>query len=541
MPVAPKTSNPTTPLERDAWPGVSDAIRERFVAEGECCTFSAGDSFFEVGEIDHPFIFVEEGEVNIVNRLDDHVVVCVNDGSFVGELGLLMGQKTFLAAVAAQDGVAYTIPVPKLRELIATVPEIADCVVGAFAARRRMLIEGGEGGLTIVSDDDDRVGLRLREFAKRNGIPFNYVCRDDAAALEDLRQNCALPDTGTAVVLASGRVLEAPDPCTLAQAIGLDLGVDAEDLFDVAIVGAGPGGLAAAVYAASEGLKTLIIEDTAIGGQAGTSSRIENYLGFPQGISGSDLAYRAQVQAIKFGARVAAPRRATQLERVDDNWRIHLEQDESVLAKAVILANGVQYRRLPIDELEKFEGQGIYYAATELEARFCRNTTAVIIGGGNSAGQAAMFLSRYAKCTYIVVRSGGLADTMSSYLSDRIHSDDRIELVTHTELDALHGDDHLERITWRNNETGEAKEIDCRALFIMIGARPNTGWLEGTISLDDNGFIETGYEVDATGMETSAAGVFAVGDIRAGSVKRVASAVGEGSVVVSAVHGYLAR
>ena len=536
----PRTSSPTTALEQEAWPTVTEDIREQFRRAGTERTFATGDCIFDVGQDSHDFLYIEEGEVNIVNRLDDHVVVCVTAGSFVGELGLLMGQKTFLAAEAASPGSCYALTVAQLRTLIATVPEVADCVVGAFAARRKMLIAQGEGGLTIVGEPDDRSALRLREFAARNGIPANFVERADADSVADLRDACALPAEGTAVVLANGRTLSEPDPCQLAQAMGLDLGVAADETFDVAIVGAGPGGLAAAVYAASEGLRTVIVEDTAVGGQAGTSSRIENYLGFPQGISGGDLAYRAQVQAVKFGVHIAAPRRATALRRRDDRtWTLDLEADESVHARSVILANGVQYRRLPIDRLEEYEGQGIYYAATELEARFCRDTAAVIVGGGNSAGQAAMFLSRYASCTYIVVRSGGLAETMSSYLSDRIASDDRIELITHTELEALDGEQHLERVTLKNNRTGETSTHDCRALFVMIGAVPNTDWLEGTLDLDDKGFVQTGHEVGASGMETSAPGVFAVGDIRSGSVKRVASAVGEGSVVVSRVHRYL--
>ena len=542
MATVPRTSSPTTPIEQQAWPSVSDEMQARFREAGTKRSFKAGDSLFEVGEGNLSFFLVDEGEVNIVNRLDDHVVVCVTAGSFVGELGMLMGHKAFLAAEAASDVVLHEICAEDLRELISTVPEIADCVVGAFAARRKMLIDQGEGGISIVGDDDDRVALRLREFARRNGIPAQFVDRSDREELSSLEENCDLPPSGTAVVLSNGKILNAPDPCELAQSLGLDLGIAADQTFDVAVVGAGPGGLAAAVYAASEGLRTVVIEDTAIGGQAGTSSRIENYLGFPQGVSGGDLAYRGQVQAIKFGVHFASPRRATALQRqADRTWLVQLEADEAIRAKTVILANGVQYRRLPIDRLQEFEGQGIYYAATELEARFCRNTTAIIIGGGNSAGQAAMFLSRYASCTYIVVRSEGLADTMSSYLSDRIMTDDRIRLVTHTELECLEGDGHLSAAVLKNNQTGETERVECRALFIMIGAVPNTKWLEGTLKLDDKGFILTGYEVNATGMETSEPGVFAVGDIRSGSVKRVASAVGEGSVVVSTVHRYLAE
>lgn len=514
-------------------------IKQAFEAVGERVTFRKGQKFFDVGEESGEFVFVEEGTIDVIDRLDDHLVGRVKAGSFVGELGLLMGQKTFLAAEAHTDGVAVVVPRAELIELVQTVPEIADCIVGAFAARRKMLIARGEGGLTIVGSESDPVTVRLLGFASRNGVPYKFISRDDDEALASLSENCALPQNGTAVITARGKVLTDPEPCDLARRLGMDLSVPADTLFDVAIVGAGPGGLAAAVYAASEGLRTVVIEDTAIGGQAGTSSRIENYLGFPGGISGGDLAFRAQVQAIKFGAAMAAPRRASSLTKDGDHWCVHLENDENISCRAVILACGVQWRKLRLPRRESFEGRGVYYAATELEARFCRNAGAIIVGGGNSAGQAAMFLSRYASCTHIVVRGDGLAETMSSYLSDRIASDQGIDLITQTEVVELQGEEHLERVVLRNNHSGEMTTIACRALFSMIGAEPNTHWLRGSVELDANGFVKTGRQVQAHGMETSAAGVFAVGDLRSGSVKRVASAVGEGSVVVSAVHTYL--
>ena len=325
--------------------------------------------------------------------------------------------------------------------------------------------------------------------------------------------------------------------------MGLDLVADTHEVFDVLVVGAGPAGLAASVYAASEGLNVLAIEDTAIGGQAGTSSRIENYLGFPKGVSGAELAYRGEVQAVKFGARVTAPRRATSLHAKDGLYYVGLDDERCVRGRTVILANGVQYRRLPLDRLREFEGRGIYYAATDLEARFCHNTEAVIVGGGNSAGQAAMFLSRSAKRVHLVVRGEGLAATMSSYLSDRIENDKNIRMWTRTEVCALHGEEKLGCLTLCNRDTGEETDIQSEALFIMVGAAPNTDWLGDQIKLDEKCFILTGHDAGEgiRGFETSLPGVYAVGDIRAGSVKRVASAVGEGSVVVSAVHGYLEK
>ncbi len=526
---------------RDSWPETSDEVREIFLEYGERAKFPKGHAFSEVGDEAHQFVFVIEGEIDVLDRLEDHVVGRVSAGHFVGELGLLTGQHTFLAAVAKTEVEVITLTRDQLLELIHSVPEVAQLVIGAFAARREMLIANEEGGLRIVGSLADPTTARLVEFTSRNGIPYKFIDREETKDIADLKQSCAIPDQGTAVITSRGKILANPQPCDLAHLLGLDLTLKSDEVFDVAIVGAGPAGLAAAVYAASEGLNTVVIEDTAVGGQAGTSSRIENYLGFPFGISGGDLAFRAQVQAIKFGAQIVSPRRAIALERDGDNWCVRLEQDQSVRARSIVLACGVQWRKLDLPGRKEFEGSGIYYSATELEARYCKQTNAIIVGGGNSAGQAAMYMSRYATCTYVAVRGEGLADTMSAYLTDRILHDKRIELLTHTEVVGLEGDGRLERVVLRNIETKEEQTIECQALFSMIGAQPNTAWLRDTLTLDKQGYIMTGYEVEAHGMTTSQAGVFAVGDIRSGSVKRVASAVGEGSVVVSAVHQYLAE
>ena len=309
---------------------------------------------------------------------------------------------------------------------------------------------------------------------------------------------------------------------------------------DLVVVGAGPGGLAAAVYGASEGLDTVVVEDIAIGGQAGTSSRIENYLGFPTGVSGADLAYLGELQAIKFGARLTMPRRATALDRRDDGtFRIALDDGSALTARSVVVSTGASYRKLPLERLETFEGAGIYYAATDLEARFCRNTEVVIVGGGNSAGQAALFLSGHASHVHIAVRGDGLASSMSSYLLDRFEASERITVHAHAEVRALHGDKTLEAVTLARRGAEDLR-IETRALFLMIGAAPNTGWLDGSVELDDRGFVLTGAAIDRMNpLETSVPGVFAVGDVRSGSVKRVASSVGEGSVVVSAVHQHI--
>lgn len=538
-----RISQPKSALEQTAWPQLDDGLIELLRRNGESRWLDAGDVLFDVGQDTYDFTFVEQGHIDILDRAQDRTVVRIQAGNFVGELGMLMGQKTFLAAIAGVRSRVIVVPQPVLRELVATNAEIADTVVSAFAARRRLLMEWNEGGLVLVGEENDRTALRLLEFARRSNIPHCWVDRSDELAVGELASICDLPATGAAAVIGNSRVLTSPSPRGLAEALGLDLVASGDAPFDVLVVGAGPAGLAACVYAASEGLSVLAIEDTAIGGQAGTSSRIENYLGFPRGVAGAELAYLGEVQAVKFGARLTAPRRATHLAPESNCFAVRLDDGHTVRGRAVILANGVQYRRLPLDRLEDFEGQGVYYAATELEARFSRNGAAVIVGGGNSAGQAAMYLSRSAECTHMVIRGEGLSRTMSSYLTSRIENDSRIKLWTESEIVRLHGDDRLSRVTIRNRETQGEHEIDTRALFIMAGAAPNTGWLDGQISLDPKGFVLTGRDAGEgqDGFATSCPGVFAVGDIRAGSVKRVASAVGEGSVVISAVHAWLQR
>ena len=538
----PDKSMPKTALEQMAWPELDETFRQIVREHGEPKHFEAGELLFDVRRDGYDLFYVESGSVEIIDRADDHAVVQIDAGNFLGELGMLMGQKTFLAARARESTQVTVVPQARLRELVRTIPEIGDVVVPAFAARRRLLMEWGEGGLILAGDEDDPRALRLREFAHRSQIPHRWVDRSDRGAYEALASHGKLPADGPLAILGESRILAAPSPRELAEAMGLDLVADEDRLFDVLVVGAGPGGLAASVYAASEGLSVLAIEDTAIGGQAGTSSRIENYLGFPRGISGGELAYLGEVQAIKFGARITTPRRAIKLIEKPGELVLELDDGSRVRGRSVVLANGVQYRRLPLERLSDFEGRGVFYAATDLEARYCTDTQAVIVGGGNSAGQAAMFLSRHARCTHIVVRGAGLAATMSSYLTRRIENDDRIRLWTHTEVCRLNGEGRLEGVVLRNNRTGETETLDCRALFIMAGAAPNTGWLDGQLLLDDKGFIRTGADTGAgvASFETSLPGVFAVGDIRSGSVKRVASAVGEGSVVISQVHRWLA-
>ena len=539
-----RTSTPRNELERMAWPELEDEVAQQLRDAGKHRSLAEGDMVFEAGQVMPDFVFFDSGTIDIVDPTDNRVIVSMLAPDFIGDLGWLMGQRTALAAKAREPSEVWVIENERLPDLIATVPEVSDVIVSMFAARRRLTTEWGEGGGAIIGREGDAATVGLLEFVKRNKIPHRFVDASDTEQVREALSDCEIDEgaleRGPVVVYGDGESLVNPDPAEMAKSLGIDLAVETGDSFDVAVVGAGPGGLAAAVYGASEGLSTVLIEDTAIGGQAGTSSRIENYLGFETGIAGTELAYRGMIQAVKFGTQLASPRRVVSLENggQETGFELSLNDDSRINARAVVVACGVEYRRLPLDRLEEFEGAGIYYAATELEARFCRGTEAVIVGGGNSAGQAAMFLSRYASCTHILVRGEGLASTMSSYLSERIESDPNIQLHTHSEIVALEGEGRLESVTMRNNQDQSEQQIQTRALFIMIGAAPNTDWLNGSVEVDDHGFIVTGHDGDP--FATSEPGIYAIGDVRSGSVKRVASAVGEGSVVISGVHSYLA-
>ncbi len=534
-----RTSAAQTELEGVAWPEVPPDLVEVLSRAGTTRVVRPGEVLFEVGQEDYDLVYMHEGSVDIIDRAGDRVVVTIHAPNLIGELGMLAGQGTFLAGVACDDVQATIVPRASFLRLIATVPELSDLVVTAFAARRRLLIEWGDGGLTIVGQDNDAATAGLLAFVSRSRIPFRYVDRSDEPAMAELSSRADLPASGTAAITGQFDVLAQPTPRELAKALGLELVADPDEHYDLIVIGAGPGGLAAAVYGASEGLCTLLVDDTAVGGQAGTSSRIENYLGFPTGISGSELAFQAEIQALKFGAKLSVPRRAVVLEPAGEGFTVGLDDGCAINGRAVVLATGVQYRRLPLDRLEEFEGAGIYYAATELEARFCADDHVVIIGGGNSAGQAAMFLSRTAAHVTVAVRGEGLSATMSTYLSQRLLEDPRITLRTHTQVTALRGTSTLKAVTLTDGQTGDQDTVDTGALFIMVGAAPNTSWLDGRVETDDKGFVVTGRDADA--YATSLPGVWAVGDVRSGSVKRVASAVGEGSVVVTGVHRHLER
>jgi thioredoxin reductase (NADPH) len=521
-------------LEVQAWPEFDEEGRRLLESVGDVIRPEPGELLWDEGEA-YDLNLVLAGGVLLLDRRDGRVSFVVEAGDFVGELGMLMGQPAFLAGVAMADTALLRVRVDDLTRLMATSTELSDVLLSAFDARRRLLSRWGEGGL-VFAGDDDRDMHRLQEFAERNHVPYRTVLRSDRSAWTELAASCALPETGAAVVTGRQRILTRPTTRDLAAAVGLDLsGLPGQARCDLLIVGAGPAGLAAAVYGASEGLDVVIAEDVALGGQAGTSSRIENYLGFPRGISGGELARSAMLQAVKFGARLVSPRSVTGLSRNSDGFQVRLDDDNDVAARAVVVASGVQYRRLEIPGVAEFESGGVYYAATELEARACLGQNVVVVGGANSAGQAALFLAQHVDQVHLLVRRDDVADTMSSYLAQRLAHHDRITVHPRSHLTSVKGDKRLSEVTWRDEHRQQDVRLEAAGVFLMIGAVPRTAWLhDAGVELDPKGFVTTRGT-----FATSVAGLFAVGDVRAGSVKRVASAVGEGSVVVSAVHAYL--
>ena len=504
---------------------------------GEPVSWRAGEIVQRPGEPASRFVYVEEGRIEVLdpytgrNELD----ATLGPGQFMGEIAFLSGGTWFLSMRAATDVRAISVPRGPMLELMRDIPEMSDIVVTVFAARRRRVIEAGDSALTLVGAEASRDLRRIAAFVGRNRIPArSYELGSEPAG--EIARRCGVAEGLPFVVFGEGQAIADPTPRDVARHLGMDLDLGSGEAVDVLIVGGGPAGVAAGVYAGAEGLSALVVEDLTVGGQAGTSSRIENYMGFPTGISGADLCWRGEVQALRFGTRFAVPRRAARVERDGEGFCVTLEDGDRVCARAVVVATGVQYRRPPLDRLEAFEGAGVYYAATDVEARFCRGSEVAVIGGGNSAGQAAMFLSRTARHVHVLVRGDRLADSMSDYLVTRLRREPRVTIHHRTEVTALHGASALEAVTIRDRTAGEDWRLATAALFVMVGAAPNTGWLSDLVALDGRGYVLTGPDAGAAlSFETSEPGVFAVGDVRAASVKRVASAVGEGSVAISQV------
>lgn len=549
----------TDPYERKAqiFPRLSESQIDITRRIGEVREVEEGEILFDVGDAPVDFFVVLRGELEILqpsDEGDEHITVH-EPGEFTGETNMLAGRPSLVRGIMRSPGTVVRLDHAAFRRLLATDAELSEILMRAFILRRVALITHGQSELVMVGSSQSSSTLRLRQFLTRAGHPHRYLDAEadpEAELLLD-RFGVSVDEVPVVVFLSRREVLRNPSVEALADALGLLHAVEERAIYDVAIVGAGPAGLAAAVYAASEGLHAIVLEAEAFGGQAGSSSRIENYLGFPTGISGQALTGRAFTQAQKFGAELLLPRVVKTLHCDERPYRLTLEGGDEIRAHAIVIATGARYRASDLPNVRSYDGLGAYYAATHVEARFCENEEVAVVGGGNSAGQAAVFLATKARHVHLIVRRDGLEDTMSRYLIQRIESSERITLHRRSEVTGLVGDEHLEAL--QLNENGAPVELPVRHVFLMIGAEPNTAWLKGCVALDGKGFVKTGGDLTAAELsekgwdrdrpphllETSRPGIFAAGDVRSGSVKRVASAVGEGSTCVQFLHRVLAE
>lgn len=515
---------------------------------GQLRSYAAGELLVQAGTPSPGMFVILSGEVEVARRNPDGgrtLVATHGPGAVGGELTALSGQPGLVDAVALRPVEAAVVSPDRLHDLMIEEAELGERIMRLFILRRVGLLESGAGGPVIVGRVDQGAVLRLQNFLSRNGHPYQTLDPEADAGARALIERFKVGQQELPIVLCpNGQLLRNPSEVTLARCIGMVRAVDPDKLYDVAIVGAGPAGLATAVYAGSEGLSTIVLDSRAFGGQAGASARIENYFGFPTGISGLALTARAFNQALKFGVDMAIPDEVTDLQCLGDRFRIGLANDERVHARAVVIATGAKYRRLGVANVADFEGSAVHYWASPLEAKLCSGQEVALVGAGNSAGQAVIYLASRVAKVWLLVRGGGLEDTMSSYLVERIAAQPNIEVLTETEIVALEGEaGDLATVRWRHRATGHETARQMRHVFLFIGAEPNTGWLaQSGIRLDGKGFVCTDetYDGGRRPMETSRRGVFAVGDVRAGSVKRVAAAVGEGAQVVSTLHAYLA-
>jgi thioredoxin reductase (NADPH) len=526
--------------QEQAFPTLTSLQIDRIRPFGKLRQTTAGEILFEPGDLTAPFFVLLSGSMEIVQPTlsGERLIVTHKAGGFTGEMTLISGRGALARGRVTAPGEFLQLSPEELRTLVARDEELSGIFMRAFILRRLLLISHSQGNVVLLGSRHSATTLHLREFLTRNGHPHTYIDLDTDKGAQELLDRFAVTLAEIPVVICNGEtVLRSPSIQQLAKCLG-----------------AGPAGLAAAVYGASEGLNVLVIEADSPGGQAGSSSKIENYLGFPTGISGNELAGRASAQAQKFGAKVLIANRVTKLNCERRPYELSVDCGQTIRARSVVIASGAQYNKPTIDNLKKFEGQGIYYGATFIEAQLCGNEDVIVVGGGNSAGQAAVYLSQTASKVHMLVRSGQLSDTMSRYLIQRIEENPAIEMHYSTEIVGLDGDTQLERVTWRDKKTGEMSTHDIRHLFIMAGASPRTEWLNGCLALDSKGFILTGRDLDPVirdfhwplqrvplMLETSLPGVFAVGDVRAENVKRVAAAVGEGSIAISLVHRVLAE
>jgi thioredoxin reductase (NADPH) len=538
------------PRDKTMFPKFSPAEIDRLRPFGQRQHYDKGQPLFVTGEIAPGMFVLESGRVE-VRRRDPlgHLARIVEQtaGDIVGEVEQLSGRPALVDVQAVGETEAVLIPGENLRRVMIAEPELGDRIMQALILRRIALVEVGAGGPVLIGPEDAPDVVRLQGFLTRNAYPCQVLdpARDrDAADL--VHKYAPDPKDLPLAVCPKGTILKNPSESDLARALEMVRRDVPDRTYDVAIVGAGPAGLATAVYGASEGLSIVVLDGQSFGGQAGASARIENYLGFPIGISGRDLTGRAYVQAQKFGAEMAIPAGISRLNASQEPCVLDIAGGGCIKASAVVLACGARYRKLDVSNLGDYEGRGVWYWASPVEARLCRRENVVLVGGGNSAGQAAVFLHDYAAKVWLLVRGPSLSDNMSQYLVDRISATANIEVLTNTEVVALSGDRQLERIRWRNRLSGEETEKPIRHLFLFIGAEPATEWLQGSVSLDAKGFVQTGAsarhnEAEPLSLQSNLPSVFAVGDVRSGSVKRVGAAIGEGAGVVAQLHSYLAK
>jgi thioredoxin reductase (NADPH) len=544
--------SPSAPDVDQAFPRLTPEQVERVAAHGRMRRVEHGEVLVAAGKLTPKFFVISTGTIEALNLTSGHeaTVTTLLPGQFTGEVTMLSGRRALVTLRVDEPGEVIEVDRDELLGLVQLDAELSAIFVRAFLLRRARLIAGGFGDVVLVGSNHSSDTLRIKEFLSRNAHPYSAIDPDSDPDVQQLLDHFQFSIAEIPVLICRGiTVLRNPTNREIADCLGFNDSIDQTHVRDLVIVGAGPSGLAAAVYAASEGLDVLVLESNAPGGQAGSSSRIENYLGFPSGISGQELTARAYTQAQKFGAEVVIAEGATRLDCTSKAYTIEIERGPRVPARTVIIATGAEYRKLPLENITRFEGAGIYYGATFIESQLCEGEEVIVVGGGNSAGQAAVFLAQTARKVHMLIRSRGLADTMSRYLIRRIEENSVIALRTCTEITSLEGNGHLERVQWRTNDS-PAETHDIQHVFVMTGAAPSTSWLNGCVALDSQGFIKTGP--DLTGdelsaakwpltrqphlLETSRPGVFAVGDVRAGNIKRVASAVGEGSIAISFVH-----
>jgi len=538
------------------YPTLTAAQVERIAAHGRRRQVERGEVLLRAGELAARFFVVISGSIEIVQLSGEteNLIVVFGPGLFTGEVTLLAGRRGLAQIRAREAGEVIEVNRAHLLALVQTDSELSDILMRAFLLRRVELIAHGFGDVVLVGSDHCAETIRIKEFLTRNGHPYSYIDLDRDASVQGLLDHFHVAASDVPVLICRGEVvLRNPTNQQIADCLGFNDSIDQTQIRDLVIIGAGPSGLAAAVYGASEGLDVLVLESNAPGGQAGSSSKIENYLGFPTGVSGQELAARAYNQAQKFGAQLLIAKGAKRLSCERKPYAVEIDNGPRVPARTIIIATGAEYRRLSLENLSQFEGAGVYYGATFIEAQLCRDEEVVVVGGGNSAGQAAVFLAQTSRRVHLLVRSDGLAETMSRYLIRRIEQNPAITFRPHTEIVALEGNGHLERVRWRDTQTGETETHDINHVFVMAGAIPNTHWLGGCVALNAKGFIKTGPDLSPEDLaaahwpltrpphllETSLPGVFAVGDVRGNSLKRVASAVGEGSIAVAFVHQVL--